>query len=304
MLVVFGSINMDMVVQPDHLPKPGETVLCPDYQLFPGGKGANQALAAARIGVRVALVGCVGGDAYARQVLDTIRRQGVMTSGVAQSDRPTGCAMVFRERGGRNLRIVASGANNDTTSDQVPDEILREGNMILVQTEVPDAEVFDLIRRAHAHGVRVILNLAPVVPLPDDILPMVSVLVVNDIEVDQVASNLGLGEIEHADMAREIATRGKTICIATLAENGVLVANPDGSSFTVNALPVEVVDTTGAGDAFCGTLAAYLYNGMDLADAVRHAAIAGSLACTKEGSIDAFAYQDDIESRLDAVRIG
>jgi len=304
MLIVFGSINMDMVVAPDHLPQAGETVLCADYDLFPGGKGANQALAAARIGARVALVGCAGGDGYSRHILDTVRRQGVITSGVAQSDRPTGCAMIMQEKGGRNRIIVASGANNDTTADQVPDEILRPDSMILAQTEVPEEQVFELVRRAHELGVRVILNLAPAVAIPDDILPMVWILVVNDIELDQVALSLGVTGTTPQDLTRGIATKGKTICIATLAEHGSCVVQPDGSGFIVNALPIEeVVDTTGAGDAFCGTLAACLYSGMGLHDAVRWASVAGSLACTKDGTIDAFAYQSDIEEKLDQVQV-
>src|SRR5687768_17669700 len=120
MLIVFGSINMAMVIRPDHFPQPGETVLCPDYDLLPGGKGANQALAAARMGANVALVGCAGDDGYSRHILEAIRRQGVITSGVAQSDRPTGCAFIIHENSGQNCVIVASGANNDATADQIP----------------------------------------------------------------------------------------------------------------------------------------------------------------------------------------
>jgi ribokinase len=148
------------------------------------------------------------------------------------------------------------------------------------------------------------LNLAPAVAIPDDILPMVWILVVNDIELDQVALSLGVTGTTPQDLTRGIATKGKTICIATLAEHGSCVVQPDGSGFIVNALPIEeVVDTTGAGDAFCGTLAACLYSGMGLHDAVRWASVAGSLACTKDGTIDAFAYQSDIEEKLDQVQV-
>lgn len=304
MLIVFGSINMDMVVEPEHLPKAGETVLCDDYELFPGGKGANQALAAARIGARVALVGCAGGDSYSRLILDTIRRQGVLTSGVAHSDRPTGCAMILREQGGRNRIIVASGANNDTKADQVPDEIMRPENIILTQTEVPAEQVFELVTRAHDLGVRVILNLAPAVTIPQEILSKLWILVVNDVEVGQVATSLSIAGDGPEDFAKGIAAKGKIICIATLAEKGSIVVMPDGSSFHVDALAIdEVVDTTGAGDAYCGTLAACLYNGLDLKTSVRWAAVAGSLACTKDGTIDAFAYQNEIEENLPGVLV-
>jgi ribokinase len=304
MLVVFGSINMDMVVEPEHLPQTGETVLCPDYDLFPGGKGANQALAAARIGARVALVGCVGGDHYSQQILATIRRQGVMTSGVAESDRPTGCAMVMREKGGKNRIIVAGGANNDATADQVPDEILRNDSMILTQGEVPPEEIFKLIRRAHERGVKVILNAAPAFNLPEEILSKVWILVVNEIEMGQVSAGLGLPVTTPAEMVRALAAKGKTTCIVTLAEKGSIVVTPDGKSFSVSALAIEeVVDTTGAGDAYCGTLSACLYGGMNLEESVRWAAVAGSLACTQEGTINAFAFKDDIQENLDKVTV-
>ncbi|HEY8190184.1 MAG TPA: ribokinase [Micavibrio sp.] len=304
MLIIFGSINMDMVVRMDYMPQAGETVLCPDYDLLPGGKGANQALAAARMGARVALVGCAGDDGYSRHILDAIRRQGVITSGVAQSDRPTGCAFILQEDGGQNRIIVAAGANSDATADQVPDEILRSGSMVLTQMELPADEVFLLIRRAHARGVKIILNLAPAIALPDDILSALHILVVNEIEIAQVAAKAGLTGGSHGEMARAMARKGSTTCIVTLGNKGSFVALPDGAAFHVSALPLEeVVDTTGAGDAYCGTLAACLYAGMTLEDSVCRASAAGSLACAEKGTITAFAYQADIEKRLDEARV-
>lgn len=304
MLIVFGSINMDMVISPSHMPQAGETVLCPDYELLPGGKGANQALAAARMGARVALVGCAGNDAYAPQIVNVIRRQGVITSGVAQSDLPTGCAFILREEGGGNRIIVATGANVEARADQVPDEILRPGYMVLTQTELPPEEVFTLIRRAHERGLKVILNLAPAVDLPEDILRKVYILVVNEIEIEQAARSLEIPVGDHAAMARALSMKGKTTCIVTLADKGSIVSRPDGSIFRVNSLVLdEVVDTTGAGDAYCGTLAACLYEGMPLEESVRWASAAGSLACEKLGTIDAFAYQDDVRERLDEVMV-
>lgn len=304
MLIVFGSINMDMVISPDHMPQTGETVLCPDYALLPGGKGANQALAAARMGARVALVGSAGSDAYAPQIVNVIRRQGVITSGVAQSDLPTGCAFIIREEGGKNRIIVATGANVEARADQVPDEILRPDCMVLTQTELPPEEVFTLIRRAHERGLKVILNLSPVVDLPEDILEKVYVLVVNDVEIKQVARNLGIPVGDHAAMARALAVKEKTICIVTLADKGSAVAGPDGSLFRVNSLVLDaVVDTTGAGDAYCGTLSACLYEGMTLEESVRRASAAGALACEERGTIDAFAYLADVNERLEEVKV-
>lgn len=303
MLIVFGSINMDMVVEPEHLPQAGETVLCPDYDLFPGGKGANQALAAARMGAKVALVGCVGGDHYSQQILATIRRQGVMTSGVGESERPTGCAMIMREKNGRNRIIVAGGANNEARADQIPDEILRSDNILLIQGEVPAAEIITLIRRAHARKVRVILNCAPAFALPEDVLGMLWILVVNEIEIGQVSASLNLPETDPAAMAVALTQKGGMTSIVTLAEKGSIVAQPGGGVFHVSALTIDVVDTTGAGDAYCGTLSACLYSGLNLEESVRWAAVAGSLACAKEGTINAFAFQEDIRENLGQIKV-
>jgi ribokinase len=304
MLIVFGSINMDMIVAPEHLPQAGETVLCNDYDLQPGGKGANQALAAARMGARVALVGCAGDDNYSRHILDTVRRQGVITSGVSTSEEyRTGCAMIMQEKGGENRIIVAAGANMEVKADQVPDEILRNDSMILTQTEVPPEEIFSLIRRAHERGVKVIMNLAPAMVVPQEILGMLHALVVNEIELDQVAKGIGITTTDRVDQARELAKKGGMTCIVTLSEKGSIVSQEDGTFFHVSALAVDVVDMTGAGDAYCGTLAACLYSGRSLEESVQWASAAGSLACTKVGTIKAFAYQDDIKEKLDLVKI-
>lgn len=302
MLIVFGSINMDMIVAPEHLPEAGETVMTLEYDLQPGGKGANQALAACRMGAKTALVGCAGEDSYSRQILDVIRRQGVITSGVTQSETyRTGCAIVMQEKGGANRSIIVGGANIEARAEQVPDEILRPDSMILTQTEVPPQEVFTLIRRANERGVKVIMNLAPAVNVPEEILGMLHILVVNEIELAHVANGIGLSGKSHADIAHALAVRGKLTCIVTLADKGSIVVTADGVPFHVSSLPVEVVDTTGAGDAYCGTLAACLYDGKSLEESVRWASVAGSLACAKVGTIKAFAYEGDIRERLDEI---
>ena len=164
MIIVFGSINMDMVFPADKLPQPGETILCDKYEITSGGKGANQALAAARMGEKVALVGCVGDDGPALRMLRHLRRDGVMTTGVAEDpELKTGCATIITDKHGNNQIVVAAGANGKAKADQIPDEILLPNNLILMQMELPVAETITLIERAHAHGVTTILNLAPAV---------------------------------------------------------------------------------------------------------------------------------------------
>ena len=161
MIIVFGSINIDMVVNTVRMPQAGETVVCPDFELSAGGKGANQALAALRFGAKTALVSRVGDDGMGLQMVNNLRREGVMTTGVAESNKPTGCAFIMREQSGENRIVVGSGANSDITHDQIPDEILKPGNIVLMQMETPLTENWQLLARARAGGAMTIVNLAP-----------------------------------------------------------------------------------------------------------------------------------------------
>jgi ribokinase len=301
MIIVFGSINMDMVVPVGNFPKPGETVIGSGYDMLPGGKGANQALAAARMGPKVALVGCVGDDGIGMRMLAGLRRDGVITSGVAQSELPTGMAVIITNGAGENEIIVASGANADAKADQIPDEILKSSYLLLLQGETPPQENWILLERAKKRGVTTILNLAPVVEIPREALANIDYLVVNKIEAQQIAHALKIDLNEDAALlARALAHQAKLTCIITLGEHGSIAVAPDGAAIRVPALSIShVVDTTGAGDAYCGTLAAALYGRKNLTEAMKLASIAGSLACTKRGAQDSFAYLGEIEENLE-----
>ena len=176
MIVVFGSLNMDMVMQLEKLPRPGDTVLCPSYQLIPGGKGGNQAVAAAKAGAQVKLFSKVGNDEFGRMILDSLKTIGIELMGVGQSPSlPTGCATVSVDAQGENQITVATGANLENQESEIPNFLLAKGNTLLLQMETSIEENWKLIRRAKKYGTRIILNLAPAHSIPHDILDSLDV---------------------------------------------------------------------------------------------------------------------------------
>jgi ribokinase len=270
MILVFGSINVDVVVPVPHLPGAGETVLGGDYALLPGGKGANQALAARRAGSEVRLAGAVGADSFAAVALTGLERDGVDTALVRTAAMPTGCALIMVGAGGENLIAVASGANQSVRADQVPEALLGPRTLILAQMEVPFTETQILMRRVRAQGGGGILNLAPALPIDPAILSDLDLVVANEGEAAQLVP----------DAARQLR-RGLVI---TRGPAGAEACLPDGSRLAVPALPINAVDTTGAGDTFVGVLAAALDAGLSLDRALPRASAAAGLSCLARGA--------------------
>lgn len=295
MILVFGSLNIDLVFPVGALPAPGETVLTESYLTVPGGKGANQALAAARALGResgVLMAGCVGSDAFGSLATAALRESAVDVALVATSKRPTGCASIAVERSGQNAITVASGANIDARHDRVPDDLLGPETVLVLQHEVPVAENLALARRARQRGARVILNAAPARPLPADKWNgLVDILVVNETELAMLA---GTGP----KAAHELSASLEAAVVATLGSDGaILVTETD--SYRIGALPVaKVVDTTAAGDSFVGAFAAALHRGSDLSSALRWASVAGGLACTRLGAQTSIPTREEIEAHL------
>ena len=273
MILVFGSINVDVLVPVPLLPRPGETVLGGDYALLPGGKGANQALAARRAGATVVMAGAVGTDSFAGVALHALRRDGVDLALVRRVDRPTGCASIMVGASGENLIAVASGANRAVVAASVPDSALGRETIVVCQMEVPAAETSALIRRARAAGARVVLNLAPAAPIDPALFAAIDILVANEGE----AAALGADPAVLVRSLRQalVVTRGGTGSTAFLA---------DGGQIDIPALAIEPIDTTGAGDAFVGVLAAGLDRRLALAAALRQASAAAGLACLAHGA--------------------
>jgi ribokinase len=297
MIVVFGSINIDLVVPVERLPRPGETVLGPHYTLVPGGKGANQALAAARAGGQVCMIGRVGRDGFADLALAELKAAGIDLSSLERDALPTGCALIPVDRDGGNLIIVASGANSGTIERQVADELLTPDTLVILQMEVPLAENWRLVERAQRRGARVMLNCAPAAEVPRATLGALDWLVVNESEAELLARDLSLTAADARAAGAAIATAVATTVIVTLGGDGA-VAFSGTDVWTVGTLPITPIDTTAAGDAFVGAFAAAMAGAADLPTALHRASIAGGLACTIAGAQPSLPTKVAIESRL------
>ncbi len=295
MITVFGSINVDLVCRVRKIPLPGETVIGSDYALIPGGKGANQALAARRAGAEVRLVGAIGDDDIGKVALDELIPGGVDLTAVARRKGTTGVAIITVDESGENTIVVSPGANAAANAGQIPPGGLSTRDTLLLQMEVPHAEVFAAAKAAPAGGARVVLSVAPFAPLDPAILGDIDIVIVNEHEAEDFARHIGLptGGAE-ATVAALAGRLGRTV-IATLGPEGAIAAGPEGV-IRVPALPVIPVDTTGAGDTFAGVLAAFLDEGRDLGTAMAYAAVAGSLACLKHGAQPSFPTRAEIEA--------
>lgn len=297
MIIVFGSINLDLVARVPRMPQPGETLSGTTFAMYPGGKGANQALAARRAGARVAMHGAVGSDAFAAPALASLAAAGVELHGIARVDAPTGVALIHVDGSGENAITVVAGANGRAAAAQVPVAELSGAVTLLMQLEVPLAEVTALA--AAAKAARVVLNAAPAQPLPAALLELLDVLIVNEHEAAAIASALGLPVAAEA-FAEAMRQRHGCATVVTLGAAGALAATGDGT-YRVAAPPTEVVDTTGAGDAFCGALAAALDRGCRWSRALAEAIAAGSLACRSAGAQPALPLQPEIAGLADAI---
>ncbi|HYZ62495.1 MAG TPA: ribokinase [Acetobacteraceae bacterium] len=278
MIVIFGSINLDLIFALDRLPLAGETLLGPGVVIQPGGKGANQAVAAARDGAGVAMAGAVGRDALASGALALLKQADMDLSRVAETEAATGCAAICTDKAGRNLIAVGSGANLAARAAQVEDALLGPGTTVVLQMEVPAAENAALIARARSRGARIVLNLAPALPLDPAALRAVDVLVVNEHEAAWLARQFGAA----ATASGLRLALGPTV-VRTLGERGAEFASAEGAG-SVAAFAVTAVDTTAAGDCFTGVLAAALDRGLKLTDSLLRASAAAAICCTRAGS--------------------
>ncbi|HEX7308114.1 ribokinase [Lentzea sp.] len=284
-LLVLGSANADLVVEVGRRPAGGETVLGGDTVVLPGGKGANTAVAAARVGASVALVGAVGDDGYGSLLRESLASSGVDTSLVKTSTRPTGIAYITVTPDGENSIVVSPGANADVSSSDV-DGLSFDGVRVLTcSLEVPLETVVHAIDVASAAGVRTVLNLSPVAELPSSTLAALTVLVVNEHEAAQLASGWS-----------ELLALGPTSAIVTLGSRGVAVVEETGVVEVPAVEVAEVVDTTGAGDAFAGALSARLAEGDDLGQAARYAVKVAALSVTKAGAQPSYPTTAEVSS--------
>jgi ribokinase len=283
---VVGSANLDLVARAVRLPGPGETVLGTDYAEHPGGKGLNQAVAAARSGAVTAFVGAVGADHAGERLRGVAAAEGIDVSALATSDAPTGRALIGVDDRAENSIIVVPGANGTVSADQVTTST-PTARVVLAQLEIPLEAVAAALTVGRATGARTVLNPAPAATLPVELLALCDIVVPNEHELDLVGG---------VDV---LLAAGVGAVVITLGSRGVRVVTGD-STTDVTAFPVTPVDTTGAGDSFCGALSARLAAGDDLLDAVRYASAAGALATTVAGAVPSLPRADAVQALLTA----
>jgi len=299
-IVVVGSLNMDLVISAPRIPQPGETIIGSTFKTVPGGKGANQAVAAARLGAGVSMVGKVGNDAFGQQLCQTLEIAGVHHDFVTQSpDAASGVALITVEESGQNSIVVAPGANMQLSPADIDaaDEVIANAGILLLQLESPIETVIHAAGRARQYGARVILNPAPAQPLPDELLQMVDILIPNETETALLTGMSAATADEAASASRKLLTCGVGAVVVTLGSQGALLV-PDNETRYFPAFPVSAVDTTAAGDAFIGGLALALSERKSLPDAVRWGCAAGALAATKAGAQSSLPSRTDVETML------
>lgn len=297
MIHVVGSINLDLIATLDRLPRPGETLSGTGFTTAPGGKGANQALAARRAGARVAMTGAVGRDTFAAQALALLDAAGVVLDAVSTVGVPTGTALILVGGDGENMIAVVPGANGEVGAPVIPALRFSAGDIVLLQHEIPLETVAHVLGEARQSGAISILNTAPARPDRADLLALADIVVANETEFDLYAEALGLdGGDRPARMSDFVRRTGRTV-IVTLGSEGAIAATPQGT-VRAQALAITPIDTVGAGDTFCGYLAAGIGEGMALDTAMRLAAAAGSLACQKPGAQPAIPLRIDVDAAL------
>jgi len=296
-ITIVGSINLDLIAKVDRLPGPGETLRSGGFTTAPGGKGANQALAAARAGGAVRMIGAVGKDGFATEALACLKEGKVDLSGVREAAAATGIALIFVDAKGENVIVVAPGANDTVLPGDLARAHFAKGEIVLLQHEIPLATVEEAIKAIAAAGGTSVLNTAPFRADAVKLLPMADYVVANETEFDLYADVLKLeGGDRAARMANFASKTGHTV-IVTLGAEGVIAATPEGE-IALPSLKITPVDTVGAGDTFCGYFGAGLDAGMSLEDALRRAAVAGALACLKSGAQPAIPHAKEVDEAL------
>jgi ribokinase len=291
-VVVFGSANLDLVVTSPRIPLPGETLVGSAYVEYPGGKGLNQAIAAARSGAEVAFIGAVGADEAGSRLRSEAQSAGVDVALLTiSSQTPTGRALITVDESAENTIVVIPGANGEVSAIEIP-----AARVLLAQLEVPLQGVVEVFEQARGRGMTTVLNPAPAIALPDELIRSCDVIVPNEHEVELIGG------------VRALLERGAGAVVVTRGKAGVSVTQADDAddagyveqSWDQQAFPVEPVDTTGAGDAFCGALAARLAAGDDLRVAVKWAAAAGALATTVSGAVPSLPHASETARLLDS----
>ncbi|MEU8511017.1 ribokinase [Kitasatospora sp. NPDC048722] len=295
-VLVVGSANVDLVIGVERRPGAGETVLGSDLAVHPGGKGANQAVAAARLGARTALLARVGDDANGRLLLESQQNAGVDTQGVLVGGAPTGVALITVDPSGDNSIVVSPGANGRLTPEDVraAGPLFHASRVVSAQLEIPLESVVEVVRQLPA-GTRFVLNPSPPQALPVEVLAACDPLIVNEHEARVILGSGTIGD-DPADWVRELLASGPKSVVVTLGSGGALVASAERKVVRVASVKVDAVDTTGAGDSFTAALAWKLGAGASLVEAAAYAARVGAVAVTRRGAQESFPTAEEVEA--------
>ena len=300
-IIVVGSLNMDLVVRVSKMPRIGETIFGKEFLANPGGKGANQAIAAARLGGKVTMIGRVGCDSFGETLLNNLNVEGIDTS-LMQFDKeiPTGIASIMVDKNGQNSIIVVSGANMRLLPDQVEValEKISQISVMLLQLETPLETIKRAAIIARKHNATVILNPSPVNQLSGEVLNWVDILVPNEIEASQLTNQTLNNLIETEAAAHQLIQRGAKSIVVTLGEKGVLIVNNDSEVIHLEGHRVDPVDSTAAGDAFIGGLAVGLTEGFSLTEASKLGNAAGALTVTRPGAQSSLPNRHEVNEFL------
>ncbi|MDN4608934.1 ribokinase [Sporosarcina highlanderae] len=295
-ITVIGSINMDLVTSTSRIPKVGETLLGDSFHTIPGGKGANQAVAAARLGADVTMIGAVGDDSFGEMLVSNLTNQGINTENIIRvQDCCTGIASItISDRD--NSIIVVPGANSHVTPDMIEknEDKIKNSDILLLQLEIPLESVIRAVELAKKHNTLTILNPAPVMELPMELLGMVDYLTPNEHEQMLLFAS--------TDGTEKELEKLKEKCIVTKGSKGVILYS-NGNDVKIPSIPVEAVDTTGAGDSFNGALAFSLCEGMKIEDACRFANVVGAISVTKLGAQNGMPTKKEVEEFLEANKL-
>jgi ribokinase len=299
-ITVIGSSNTDMVVMTSHFPAPGETILGGEFLMNAGGKGANQAVAAARSGGKVFFVGKVGTDIFGENAIENIKKEGIDVSGISiDPDAASGVAQIIVDENGENSIVVAPGANLKLTRNDIDhaESQISQADILLMQLEIPVDTIVYAAQKAHKLGKKVILNPAPATELPDELFEYLYMITPNESETELLTGIKVTDQSSAAEAAKALKTRGVGNIIITMGSKGAFVFT-DELEQVVPAFDVQAVDTTAAGDCFNGALAVGLGTGKDLIEAVRYANRAASIAVTRAGAQASLPYKKEVEAGL------
>jgi len=297
-IVVVGSLNMDLVVSLPKIPKPGETLLGGIFNSYPGGKGANQAVAASRLGGHVTMIGCVGDDSFGRQLIDNLSQESVDTTHILiKPDVSTGVALIQVDEQAQNSIAVASGANYCLTCDFVEKamQAIEKVDFVVMPLETPLETIYTAVRVANHKGAKVILNPAPAQVLENDLLDKVDYLIPNEFEVATM-TGLQINSIADANLAaQQLLKSGVKNLIVTLGNKGsILFIGKTNKTEIIPAWKVQAVDTTAAGDCFVGAFAVGLSNGKSIKDAAEFASAAAAISVTRVGAQPSLPKLDEV----------